>query len=219
MVTLIAQDTLDKSRFFLARAREVPVGDREVFKHFFEAAVVFARSVTFHLQKQLAAKPGFDGWYGKRQQELASNRLCRFFLEQRNYILKAGPAPVVVDILVQLTDGVTISAHFQARVIRGKPWYRRRPQIIVNDLMRWVKSLYQRWRVLLPRRRTAAGVTPARVSETWRFAQEEWRDRPALDLLADYLEVLSAVVREAAVVFGDGTHDCGPPSEGDQELH
>lgn len=208
MVTLIAQATLDKSRFFLARAREVSVGDREVFKHFFEAAVVFARSVTFHLQKQLAAKPGFEGWYRKRQQELVSNQLCRFFLEQRNYILKCGPAAVVVDIRVQLTDAVTVAANFESRVTRDKPWYRRRPQIIVDDLMRRVTSMYQRWRVFLRRRRRAVRPkSSVRVTETWRFAHDEWRDRPALDLLAEYLDVLSAVIGEAAAAFGDSAHD------------
>lgn len=54
--------------------------------HFMEACIVFARSVTLHLQKELA----HADWYATRQDAMVIEPLFGFFRDRRNYILKEG---------------------------------------------------------------------------------------------------------------------------------
>ena len=51
---LTAAKTLAKARFFFSEAIRVGVNDRKAFCNYLEASIVFARSVTFHLQEELA---------------------------------------------------------------------------------------------------------------------------------------------------------------------
>ncbi len=85
MVTLIAQATLDKSRFFLARAREVPVGDREVFKHFLEAAVIAAELDEVTGQRSAAA---FD----QRRHTLSQKEIEALKARARDFPARMGEA-------------------------------------------------------------------------------------------------------------------------------
>ena len=45
------------ARFFAAQAVAVSPQKRDEFGHFIEAAIVFGRSATFHLQKEYAHAP------------------------------------------------------------------------------------------------------------------------------------------------------------------
>jgi len=82
----VARATIAKARFFLDRADEAGVNGRDAFCNYLKAAIVFARSVTFHLQKEFANRPGFSEWYAEYQKSLKQNQLGRFLLEQRNYL-------------------------------------------------------------------------------------------------------------------------------------
>src|SRR4051812_27737860 len=87
-VTLVARGTLERARLFARKSRETPLNQRDEHSAFLEAAVVFSRSVTFHLQKELSAAPDFASWYGVWQSRLGEAPVSRYLLEQRNYVLK-----------------------------------------------------------------------------------------------------------------------------------
>ena len=59
----IARRTLRKARFFAGQAEQSKTGQREAFETYLEAAIVFGRSVTYHIQKEFKHENGFDDWY------------------------------------------------------------------------------------------------------------------------------------------------------------
>lgn len=203
----VARGTLDRARWFLSRAVQCGVPDRQGFQNLFEAAIVFARSVTFHLQKQYAATPQFDTWYAQCRQRLARDPLATFFLNQRNLVLKGGPVPIAKHVSAVMHSAVTVSGSVHVKVIRGKPWYRRSPRILIQDVIYPIRALVNGWRERRRQRRarTAMAAPPrSSVSESLRFQTAPWDKRPAVDLLRDYLDTLDAIVSDAESRFGPG---------------
>src|SRR5712691_2891936 len=115
----IARHTLDCARFFMGKAEATGFDKRDEFGYFLEAAIVFARSVTFHLQKENAPKLGFEDWWATQQAKLNTPD-DRFFLESRNFILHQGPLAIRVD--VKVSDAIAVGfVDVVAQVIRGAP--------------------------------------------------------------------------------------------------
>lgn len=206
---LTAAETLKKSNFFLNRAREVARSDRDAFGAFLEAAIIFSRSVTFHLQKELSSKPGFAEWYAIQQSRLAQSVESRFLLEQRNYLLKEGPLQARRVISVTGTASITITASASIRVIRGVPWYRRSPKVWWEDAARPFKEKLRRraerrrqMAAAAERRQRQAQVAPQSKDEMY-FVGPEWSHKSALEIVADHLKSLGEIVDEAARHFAD----------------
>ena len=137
---LIARQTLDRGRFFVEQAVRVGLDDRQVFQHFLEAAIIFGRSVTFHLQKELAHEDGFGDWYAEWQAQLGQISVCVFLLEKRNFLLKEGPTKISAVHEMSGSCSVVVSCHAEATVVRAMPWYRRSPKILWADLIAPLKS-------------------------------------------------------------------------------
>lgn len=201
-----ARVTLDKARFFLERARETKLNERQAFIAYFEAAIVFARSITFHLQKEFASDPDFSSWYSKKQQALAKNRFAKFLLEQRNYVLKEGPVATKRVIEVTMTASLHLSGTATVKVIRGAPWYKRPLHILIEDATYPIRSYIHRLR---ERRAAAARARRARqehtISTTTRdeiyFADDEWQTVPAVELIGRQLDAFEAIVSDAEERF------------------
>lgn len=204
----LARNTLERAAFFVDRAEAVGLADRAAFQHFLEAAIVFARSVTFHLQKEYAHEAGFADWYVSMQQRLRADALASFFLEKRNYVLKEGPLKIGKHVDLHLHAAVTLTASVNVKVIRGNPWYRRSPNILFQDLTyplrNWARSCYQEWRRRLQARRQPKTSRDVAIKETFRFAEPPWNTRPATVLLREYLDTLRQLVGEAEKRFGPG---------------
>ena len=204
---LTASETLKKCRFFLDRAREVARSDRDAFGAYLEAAIIFSRSVTFHLQKELSAKPGFQAWYPVQQTRLSQNAGSRYLLEQRNYLLKEGPLQARRIVSVTGTASITITASASIRVIRGAPWYRRSPKILWEDatrpfresLRRVAERHRQRAAALERRKRQVQAASPPK--DEMYFVGEEWSHKPALEIVSDHLALLESIVDEASLQF------------------
>ena len=202
-MSTIAGGTLKKALLFVRQARNTSPNDIEALVANFEAAVVFCRSVTFHLQSQFAHSPGFLQWYETKQEHMRRDPLSRFMLEQRNYVLKVGPASIRRVIDVSIVASVLVTATISARVIRGQPWYRRSPRILINDLISPLREIASRRRSRAAARTAARSVplSGAEGTHDLYFQQAEWARSPALDLLEKQLHMLSAVVEEAAGNF------------------
>ena len=178
-----------------------------MFSHLFEAAIVFARSVTFHLQKQYAHTAGFDDWYSRCQDQLRQDPLAFFFIHQRNFVLHQGSVPMSKHVNVMLRSSVVATSSVSVKVIRGRPWYRRSPRILMEDAIYPVRARLHDWR---KRRRQRRRIREAKqqsgttVTETIRFQEEPWAQRPALELLREYLGTLEGIVADAEAQFGLG---------------
>lgn len=197
--------TLAKARLFLEQAGRADRNDRHTIATNLEGAIVFCRSVTFHLQSQFAHAPGFDAWYAEQQSILREQRLGRFLLEQRNYVLKVGPAIVNRIVGVSITESVMMHDEISVEVVRGQPWYRRTLKILFEDLMYPLRQQILQWR----ERRRWRAATKKKAAETagiittdeLHFADAEWKEIPAIQLIEQQLVVLRKIVAEAEARF------------------
>jgi hypothetical protein len=199
-----ARRTLSQSRFFLEQAHAAETIDRSAFEHFIEAAIVFGRSVTFHLQKEYSSRPGFWEWYSVRQAEMADDPIFSFLRDKRNYILKEGSIPVRQSISISLASTVMMSGLVEARVIRGQPWYCRRPSIWIQDgkaaIVRASRRVV-RWWHHSTRRRPAPATKRVAAKTRLHFEDSPWRERAATDVIGEYLTKLESIVAEAERKF------------------
>jgi hypothetical protein len=199
-----ASVTVEKARLFLAQARSADPDDRATTSANLEAAIVFGRSVTFHLQSQFAREPGFDAWYAQQQTLLRGQRLSRFLLEQRNYVLKVGPAIVHRIADIAITESVFVRDEVSVQVIRDQPWWRRSPKILVEDALYPWRQRFRLWRERREPRRAAenAGQSGSvTTSDELHFGEPEWKDTPALELVERHLDALAGIVAEAESRF------------------
>jgi hypothetical protein len=206
-MTLIARETLRKSQYFLDKARSLSIAERNDLSTLLEAAIVFSRSVTLHLQKELASEATFGPWYEEWRRRLGQSPISVYLLEQRNYVLKEGPLRTRRILSIAGTARIRITASATIRVIRSAPWYRRAPSIIVQDLLwplrEWLRKRRQRreleHRDMLAREAVAASSQPA--TDLLYFAEHEWADTPAMNLVGQHLSLLDDLVTDAERTF------------------
>jgi len=198
---------LEQARFFTTRASEDIPDQREAFVNFLEAAIVFARSVTFCLQSEYRHKPGFDEWYSSNQEAMEKDPLFAFFRDKRNYVLKQGPAGVHKVVSVGVEEHIVLSDFVEIKVIRGRPWYRRSPKILWEDFRAGIMKPIRRWlsqREARQRHLELQKQSKVEVTEGFFFDDPEWKDHSACDLLQQYLDKLEQIVTEAERKFGHG---------------
>lgn len=197
----VARLTLAKARFFLDRAEEATPNQRDAFCNYLEASIVFARSVTFHLQKEFSDRPDFNDWYASQQKSLADSQLARFLLEQRNYVLKEGPVPTHRVLEMTMTASIHLSGSATVKVIRGAPWYRRSPRILFKDAIYPLRNRLHSYRQRRTEFKARARLQPPQSSGVTRdaiyFSETEWRSTPAIDLVRRQLGELEDIVSEA----------------------
>lgn len=206
----VARGTLDAARFFVSRAAQKSVGDdTRALRHFLEAAIVFGRSVTFHIQKEFSKRPGFDQWYATWQTRLKNDPLATYFLDKRNYVLKVGRVDLRFTLNANVGEFQSTFAHVSARVIRGAPWYRRSPRVLVDDAIQPLREWLSRRRDRHARRRKekqlreqALASLASRDSSSVGFVDAPFADQPATELLSRYLDQLDTLVSEAESRFG-----------------
>ncbi len=202
----VARLTLAKARFFVDQAAKATPNERDAFCNYLEAAIVFARSVTSHLQKEFAERPGFDAWYAMQQRSLGESRLAKFLLERRNYILKEGPVPIRRIVDMTLTESVAVSSSVTVKVIRGAPWFRRSPRILFYDaiypLRNRLHSIRQRRAQLRAKAsRPQSDHSPSLTRDEIYFSDPEWAAVPAIELLQRQLDEVAVIVLEAERKF------------------
>jgi hypothetical protein len=202
-----ARETLDRARFFLEQAVQCDGSLREEFSRFLETAIIYARSVTLHLKKQYAHTTGFQTWYSEKESQLRNDPLCQFFVNARNYILKEGILGVgrVLSVTAHVRTLVIVSDLVRVKVKRGNPWYRRSLKIIWEDLYDSIVMPIRKWNMRQKSRPGQPPPQPESTSESvdhFYFDDPKWKDRPALDLLRDYLDKLEAIVVEVEKKFG-----------------
>jgi len=204
-MTSVARSTIAKARFFLDRADEAGANERVAFCNCLEAAIVFARSVTFHLQKEFANHLGFDTWYAVHQKSLTQNRLGRFLLEQRNYLLKEGPIATHRVIEMTVTASVHASCSATITVIRGAPWYRRSLRILWEDATSPLRERLHSFRAkrsqAKARKLLEESSSPDNTRDHIYFSNDEWKSDPAIELVRRLLVELEVIVLQAEQKF------------------
>lgn len=199
-----ARKTLHKVHRFLDHAGQLEVNEAELYADLVEASIVFARSITFHLQKEFAHSPGFDEWWTEKRIILSEDKLSSFFLELRNVILKEGPPTMVRHI--RAVDAVALAvaeSNVHLKIVRAEPWWRRSIKITIADsrhvVTQFMRERFQAFcRQLKPYIKSDSPPTGSvTVSQHWYFDHRDWKDQGATDLLREYLTRLEPLIQEA----------------------
>jgi hypothetical protein len=82
-----ASSTLETARFFLDKMVETPA-DLQSVKHYLNAFLSSARSVTWVLQKEFSSKPGFNAWYNSKTKSIDPENDFSLFNDLRNTSIK-----------------------------------------------------------------------------------------------------------------------------------
>lgn len=90
MTTFPPRHAISRARFFLKKADQCKVSERDDFEAYLEAAIVFARAALHRLQSEYYRRTGWKSWWDR----LLSNSAVTFFREERNWILKEGPPKI-----------------------------------------------------------------------------------------------------------------------------
>jgi hypothetical protein len=196
-----SRDRIAQGRFFLRKAEEVDFSDRDAFRHFLEAAIVAARSVTNLLQKQYHSVYGFDEWYAGKQTALKSDPLARFLLEKRNFILKEGVAKIRKHIQVAIHETMYLADSVKVEIIRGswKSWLRHLIQDFVYPLREKLAEMKEQRK----RRRQVRRDNQVQITEAYYFTEPEWSSMPATELLKKQFDTLESIMNEATQKFGE----------------
>ena len=207
----LARLKLEQSCFFETRASEaIFAQQREAFLYFIDAAIVFARSVTFCLQKEYKHRKDFSNWYSSKQEMMKEDPIFDFFLNRRNYILKEGSAGVHRIVHISAKAEISFSSFAELNVIREQLWYRRSPKILWEDLRATIMKPIRRclWQcklklknLQLQRHSKVRATKTVITADDFFFSDPKWKDRPACDLLQEYLNKLEQVVAEAETKF------------------
>jgi hypothetical protein len=211
-----------RARDFLARAERLTATDRREFDDNLQAAIVFGRSVYHYLDSMAEAanaEAGYRAWFRSKKRVLAADAVLEYFRRERDLTLKERTEGVRRRVTLSAHAGAYVSGYAEMRVTRGAPWYRRNPRIIWQDvwaavtrpLKRWrhrvAEGLKRRRRVVRGRisawqaRRRAAREVPSVREFYFADTDPEGQDRPAVDLVREYLDRLEAVVVEAEASF------------------
>lgn len=79
---------VSRARFFLERAEECKIDEREAFEAYLEAAIIFGRTALHRLKIQYGKDPNWDkAWWDS----LLNDPSVVFFRDERDFILKEGP--------------------------------------------------------------------------------------------------------------------------------
>ncbi|PDT57098.1 hypothetical protein CO678_35050 [Bradyrhizobium diazoefficiens] len=156
-------------------------------------AVVFGRMITFSLQNLRGVIPDFDGWYTGKQNELRSNALASYFVTLRNSIEKQA-----MDHTGNIGDIKRFGGSDIAKLGPPPPGA---TAFFIGD-----STGGSGWMVQKPDGSTEPHYIdlPAEIGSVMMNlpnAPGRYRDMPARQLVAEYLDLLAEVVSEARAKF------------------
>lgn len=195
----IARGTISKARKILELAETLDINERETYLALLEASIEFGRRVHWQLQKEYRQCPGFDDWYKDQVSRLRADPLYKFFVDTRNIVVKEGPPAMTRAISVSVLETVAVAEpRLTVKVIRARPWYRRAPIIWLQD----IRALLMKYVPEGKNRQRAVQGGPASIRQVWHFDDVPWSDRPALDVIREYLLRLEQLVLDAETLCG-----------------
>lgn len=211
---------LTRAEYFLGRAAALHGDRRAEFEHNIDAAIVFGRSAYHFLQaraKATGADPGFVAWFNTKRTTMLTDVVLEYFRKERDMTLKERHRAIPKRVFATASVAFGISMHAEGVVSRAQPWYRRSPSILWQDarasVMRPLRRCRYRTEVRVARVKRTLGERRDRLREQWRARRyvpsvrefylddPEGLNRPAVDLVREYLARLDAIIAEAEASF------------------
>jgi hypothetical protein len=200
-----ARDRIAKGRLFIKKAVEIGFTDRDSFRHYIEAAIEAARSVTWLLQKQYNVIAGFGEWYTIVQEKLNADPLSRFLLKQRNFVVKEGIAEIRKVINLEVHSTIHLTESVTVKITRGT--WQSRLRHLPDDTIYSLKEKWAEFEKNFRHRQPLPSKDSSKISEQYYFMDEVWASTPVIELLLRQFENLEKIVEEASQRFGE------PPSD------
>lgn len=206
----IARKPLKRARFFAEIASLCGISRREAFENYLAASIVFGQSVFDYLRKEYARKPGFEDWWCVQKK---SDSLFQFFDQKRNFVLHQGLVRTPVIIYESLHIAASTSTTGRFSVKRNTRWYKRGINIILQDcyavVLEPILKLHYRFKTFLMGIRykwkkwtERPMIKKAGIRDVY-FEDSSWNERPALELLTEYLDKLEELINKTEAKFGD----------------
>jgi hypothetical protein len=89
-VTPKSREALSRAKFFLGKAKACPASARVDFEAYLEAALMFAQSDLFRVEKKIRKTPQGENWW----KDLLKNPLAEFIRNERNWIIHHAPSKI-----------------------------------------------------------------------------------------------------------------------------
>jgi glutaminyl-tRNA synthetase len=189
MIILEAEDLLRTAEFGLDDMRSRPGRARSGLRN----AVVFGRNSTWALQNLNSVEPGFAAWYKVKQEQMRNDPLMKFFAELRTEIEKKASTPTATHIHIKSFSAADMQrflpappgamGFFIGDSAGGTGWEVKKPD-----------GSAERYYVELP---NAIGAINLHLPT----APNELSQRPASELVTEYLAKLKLILREARQAF------------------
>jgi hypothetical protein len=96
MLTHDSRSAISRARFFLERAADASANQRVEFEAFLEAAIVFGRAAVHRFKTSHEKHSAWKAWWDS----LLNDPTMVFFRDERNWILKQGPAKIGQKIMM-----------------------------------------------------------------------------------------------------------------------
>lgn len=189
MTESTARIALRKARYFLSQAQAAEsdpntLDDRLPFAANLEAAIVYSRTAIEHLKAEYSSKfneQGYRRWHDQKWKQ--SSPLFHYFFDRRNFILHQEPESTHAQVNTEIAMEVTASVSVSMTVTRADGRVEHIPPETAKP-------------------RTPPTPPSVRRSQQYFFNDDDWRGKPALGYVEEFLECCENFVAAAEGRFG-----------------
>ena len=190
MPDLHARTAIRKARHFLAKAKAADPKKLDSAFEFtaeLEAAIVYARSSLDHLSRELTPKHRHKGYKQWHQQKLASLKRTKpvfnFLTGRRDYIIHEQSEQTIRHVTIESEISVvaTVSVSMTINQADG--------------------SVEERGPTKPPSPPKEKTVGHSRTTFDFRFADQDWTAKPAVDYVREFIDLCSDFISEAELKF------------------
>ena len=103
-----SRSAISRAKFFLAKAQESPLTERQEYEAYLDAAIIFARSALHRVHKQFGSYP----WFKAVWDSLLNDDAVNFFRLHRDRVLKEAPIKVGQRIVMGAVENKADALYF-----------------------------------------------------------------------------------------------------------
>jgi hypothetical protein len=188
----LANLALRKARYFLSQAERAEadpavLANRLPFAANLEAAIIYARSSLDHLRNEFAPKHNFTGyrrWHDAKFETLRNKHpIFEYLAERRNFIVHQEPEQTNAQVSVAIEISVKASMAVSLTVTRADGTVERDEP------------------VSKPATNNVPPKATTSTSQVFFFADQEWRAKPAVAYVDDFINLCEGFISKAINQF------------------
>ncbi len=181
------REKLLEAKYFLERMKENQP-DRDAFKYNLSAFLAAGRSVTFVMQREFSATPGFKKWYDEKN--LGSDETMTFFNNKRVMTIHQQPVQPGAHVNVSISGQVILSSKSISAVVTH-----------ADGTVERIES------EPTPEKGRKSGLMPppeptkTEVTTEWRWYLDDLPEKDVVTVCEEYIAKLETLVAECESLF------------------